>query len=76
MHHPRKPVCVHQIVERIEPSYVIRKYLDAQRIKNLTDFLEKLHEVIDSQNQTIMGQDAGRLTPFSIPAALGSQTAP
>jgi hypothetical protein len=38
--------------------------------------LEKLHEVIDSQNQTIMGQDAGRLTPFSIPAALGSQTAP
>lgn len=34
-----------QIVERIEPSYVIRKYLDAQRIKNLTDFLEKLHEV-------------------------------
>lgn len=34
-----------KIVERIEPSYVIRKYLDAQRIKNLTDFLEKLHEV-------------------------------
>jgi len=33
------------IIERIEPSYVIRKYLDAQRIKNLTEFLEKLHEV-------------------------------
>jgi len=33
------------IIDRIEPSYVIRKYLDAQRIKNLTEFLEKLHEV-------------------------------
>lgn len=27
-----------------EPSYVIRKFLDAQRIGNLTAYLEKLHE--------------------------------
>lgn len=27
-----------------EPSYVIRKFLDAQRIHNLTAYLEKLHE--------------------------------
>lgn len=28
----------------LEPSYVIQKFLDAQRIYNLTNYLEKLHE--------------------------------
>lgn len=28
----------------IEPSYVIKQFLDAQRIHNLTLYLEKLHE--------------------------------
>ena len=28
----------------LEPSYVIRKFLDAQRIHNLTTYLQKLHE--------------------------------
>ena len=28
----------------MEPSYVIRKFLDAQRINNLTLYLEALHE--------------------------------
>ncbi|KAL8144386.1 hypothetical protein V2J09_017418 [Rumex salicifolius] len=28
----------------LEPSYVIQKFLDAQRIHNLTNYLEKLHE--------------------------------
>jgi hypothetical protein len=31
-------------IGRLEPSYVIRKFLDAQRIKNLTNYLEALHE--------------------------------
>eukprot|EP00732_Lithocolla_globosa_P001976 Lithocolla_globosa_v1_NODE_1146_length_2839_cov_36.775503.p1 type:complete len:487 gc:universal NODE_1146_length_2839_cov_36.775503:1283-2743(+) len=31
-------------IGRLEPSYVIRKFLDAQRIHNLTSYLQKLHE--------------------------------
>ncbi|PJB15159.1 MAG: hypothetical protein CO118_04835, partial [Flavobacteriales bacterium CG_4_9_14_3_um_filter_32_8] len=31
-------------IGELEPSYVIRKYLDAQRIHNLTNYLEDLHE--------------------------------
>jgi vacuolar protein sorting-associated protein 11 len=31
-------------IGELEPSYVIRKYLDAQRIHNLTNYLEALHE--------------------------------
>lgn len=31
-------------IGKLEPSYVIRKYLDAQRIHNLTNYLETLHE--------------------------------
>ena len=31
-------------VGRIEPSYVIQKFLDAQRIHNLTSYLGALHE--------------------------------
>lgn len=27
-------------IGKLEPSYVIRKYLDAQRIRNLTDYLQ------------------------------------
>ncbi len=30
----------------LEPSYVIRKFLDAQRIHNLTSYLEQLHEQV------------------------------
>jgi len=31
-------------IGHLEPSYVIQKFLDAQRIYNLTSYLEKLHE--------------------------------
>eukprot|EP00252_Welwitschia_mirabilis_P014871 TRINITY_DN32924_c0_g1_i1.p1 TRINITY_DN32924_c0_g1~~TRINITY_DN32924_c0_g1_i1.p1 ORF type:complete len:645 (-),score=135.04 TRINITY_DN32924_c0_g1_i1:251-1915(-) len=31
-------------IGQLEPSYVIQKFLDAQRIYNLTNYLEKLHE--------------------------------
>eukprot|EP00026_Physarum_polycephalum_P001684 Phypoly_transcript_01686.p1 GENE.Phypoly_transcript_01686~~Phypoly_transcript_01686.p1 ORF type:complete len:1051 (+),score=172.81 Phypoly_transcript_01686:443-3154(+) len=31
-------------IGRLEPSYVIRKFLDAQRIHNLTSYLQALHE--------------------------------
>ncbi|XP_062520596.1 vacuolar protein sorting-associated protein 11 homolog [Corticium candelabrum] len=30
-------------ISRLEPSYVIRRFLDAQRIHNLTSYLEELH---------------------------------
>eukprot|EP00808_Paulinella_micropora_P031042 g83159.t1 len=33
-----------ETINYLEPSYVIRKFLDAQRIHNLTRYLEKLHE--------------------------------
>lgn len=31
-------------IGHLEPSYVIRKFLDAQRIENLTEYLQALHE--------------------------------
>lgn len=31
-------------IGKLEPSYVIRKFLDAQRIHNLTSYLQALHE--------------------------------
>ena len=30
-------------IGQLEPSYVIKKFLDAQRIHNLTTYLEELH---------------------------------
>lgn len=33
-----------QTLGKLEPSYVIRKFLDAQRIHNLTSYLQALHE--------------------------------
>ncbi|CAA6653614.1 unnamed protein product [Spirodela intermedia] len=33
-----------QTIGHLEPSYVIQKFLDAQRIHNLTNYLENLHE--------------------------------
>lgn len=33
-------------IGHLEPSYVIRKFLDAQRIHNLTSYLEQLHEQV------------------------------
>lgn len=30
-------------IGKLEPSYVIRKFLDAQRIHNLTAYLQALH---------------------------------
>jgi hypothetical protein len=32
---------------QVEPSYVIRRFLDAQRINNLTLYLERLHQTND-----------------------------
>ena len=37
----------------LEPSHVIRKFLDAQRIHNLTSYLEQLHEQVTLNSQTI-----------------------
>lgn len=31
-------------IGKLEPSYVIRRYLDGQRVKNLTSYLHRLHE--------------------------------
>jgi len=33
-----------QTIGKLEPSYVIRRFLDAQRIHNLTSYLQALHE--------------------------------
>lgn len=32
-----------ETLHHLEPSYVIRKFLDAQRIHNLASYLERLH---------------------------------
>eukprot|EP01100_Stratorugosa_tubuloviscum_P009148 TRINITY_DN3821_c1_g1_i2.p1 TRINITY_DN3821_c1_g1~~TRINITY_DN3821_c1_g1_i2.p1 ORF type:complete len:907 (-),score=370.21 TRINITY_DN3821_c1_g1_i2:89-2758(-) len=43
-------------IGRLEPSYVIRQYLDAQRIHNLTQYLQALHEknVANSDHTTLL----------------------
>ena len=41
-----------QTVGYTEPSYVIRRFLDAQRIQNLTSYLEHLHSVDDGEHAT------------------------
>ena len=38
------PVQYLETIKYVEPSYVIRKFLDAQRIHNLTRYLQALHE--------------------------------
>lgn len=40
-----------ETIPTVEPSYVIRKFLDAQRIKNLTAYLQALH------NKKVANQD-------------------
>ena len=35
-----------ETIGQLEPSYVIRKFLDAQRIHNLTEYLEELHDKV------------------------------
>lgn len=37
------PVFPRSTIGKLEPSYVIRKFLDAQRIHNLTAYLQALH---------------------------------
>lgn len=43
-------------IGRLEPSYVIRKFLDAQRIHNLTLYLEALHKnnLANSEHTTLL----------------------
>ena len=41
-----------QTIGHVEPSYVIRRFLDAQRISNLTMYLERLHETHNGENVT------------------------
>ena len=41
-----------QTIGHVEPSYVIRRFLDAQRISNLTMYLERLHETHDGEYVT------------------------
>lgn len=56
----------------VEPSYVIRKFLDAQRIHNLTQYLEGLHEngKANSDHTTLLLncytklKDVGKLDSF------------
>lgn len=36
-------MCLSRTIGKLEPSYVIRKFLDAQRIHNLTAYLQTLH---------------------------------
>ena len=40
----------------LEPSYVIRKFLDSQRIQNLTDYLQALHDhqLADKHHTTLL----------------------
>ena len=59
-------------VGRLEPSYVIRKFLDSQRIHNLTSYLQALHHngLAHSQHTTLLVncytklQDVARLDEF------------
>lgn len=37
----------------LEPSYVIRRFLEAQRIHNLTSYLERLHEKVRRKNRRV-----------------------
>ena len=43
-------------IGRLEPSYVIRKFLDSQRIHNLTSYLKALHdkELADKHHTTLL----------------------
>lgn len=47
----------------LEPSYVIRKFLDAQRIHNLTSYLEQLHEQVSSPVRTLHARLYSRTGP-------------
>lgn len=39
----------------LEPSYIIRKFLDSQRIVNLTDYLQELHKLkLANQDHTTL----------------------
>eukprot|EP01061_Rhynchopus_euleeides_P009972 TRINITY_DN19296_c0_g1_i1.p1 TRINITY_DN19296_c0_g1~~TRINITY_DN19296_c0_g1_i1.p1 ORF type:complete len:1011 (+),score=444.11 TRINITY_DN19296_c0_g1_i1:59-3034(+) len=40
-----------------EPSYVIRKFLDAQQIHNLTKYLERLHTCRDANERPLANED-------------------
>eukprot|EP00049_Salpingoeca_infusionum_P018926 m.359345 g.359345 ORF g.359345 m.359345 type:complete len:979 (+) comp18539_c0_seq1:118-3054(+) len=43
-------------IGRLEPSYVIRKFLDSQRIHNLTEYLQELHsrQLADRNHTTLL----------------------
>jgi tetratricopeptide (TPR) repeat protein len=64
-------------IGRLEPSYVIRRFLDAQRIHNLTSYLEALHEkgVANGDHTTLLFncytkmKDAKKLDTFIKSAA-------
>ena len=54
------PRAVQQYIATIgykEPSYVIRKFLDAQQILSLTKYLEKLHTKRDSNERPLANED-------------------
>eukprot|EP00055_Hartaetosiga_balthica_P005109 m.14455 g.14455 ORF g.14455 m.14455 type:complete len:1016 (-) comp4316_c0_seq1:135-3182(-) len=40
-------------IGKLEPSYVIRKFLDSQRIHNLTDYLQALHDKQDKDGRPL-----------------------
>ena len=43
-------------IGKLEPSYVIRKFLDSQRVYNLTDYLQALHDrqLADKHHTTLL----------------------
>jgi hypothetical protein len=43
-----------QAIEYVEPSYVIRRFLDARRINNLTKYLEALHTHGNGDHTTLL----------------------
>jgi len=40
-------------IGQLEPSFVIRRFLDAQRIHNLTSYLEALHTRVRAERGTL-----------------------
>jgi tetratricopeptide (TPR) repeat protein len=57
----------------LEPSYVIRKFLDSQRIQNLTDYLQALHDhqLADKHHTTLLLNCYTKVGCSTVAAGLG-----
>jgi len=77
-----------ETLHHLEPSYVLRRFLDAQRIHNLTSYLELLHEkgLASADHTTLLLncytklKDVAKLDAFilrsGVPQAAAPRTAP